>query len=131
MTTWYANMSWVGATPTDPDLVFDLLDALTDHSPSGSISRDGLSGCVSLAVEAETFDSAVTAVLGSTRDALARHIPGACITGMELRDEDAMDAELAQPTFPEAVGYAEIAEMAEWVAHRNTRSGRPQEPTNT
>lgn len=111
-TTWHARLDWVSATTTSEDTVFDLMDELTNHAPSGSIARDGLAGTLTIAVEADSFDDALSSALGATRAALQRHVPTANVVGVELVDSDVLERELDRPLFPEVVGFAEIAELA-------------------
>ncbi|MCZ4325657.1 helix-turn-helix transcriptional regulator [Brachybacterium paraconglomeratum] len=111
-TTWHARLDWVSATSTSEDTVFDLMDELTNHAPSGSIARDGLAGTLTIAVEADSFDDALSSALGATRAALQRHVPTANVVGVELVDSDVLERELDRPLFPEVVGFAEIAELA-------------------
>lgn len=111
-TTWHARLDWVSETVTNPDVIFDLMDELTDYAPSGSIATDELAGTLTIAVEAESFDDALNSALGATRAALQQFIPAASVVGVELVDSDALDRELDRPLFPEVVGFAEIAELA-------------------
>lgn len=111
-TTWHARLDWVTTSPAAPEDVFDLMNTLTDHAPSASLTPDEHAGTVTIAVEADSFDDALSSALGATRAALQQHLPTASVTGVEVIDSDAMDRELARPIFPEVVGYAEIAELA-------------------
>lgn len=111
-TVWHARLDWVSTTATTEDIMFDLMDELTAHAPSGSIAPDGHAGAVTIAVDAESFDDALSSALGATRAALQKHLPTASVIGVELVDSDALDRELDRPLFPEVVGFAEIAELA-------------------
>lgn len=111
-TTWHARLDWMTQTATTEDTMFDLMDELTDYAPSGSIARDGFAGTLTIAVEAESFDDALSSALGAVRAALQQHAPTASVIGVELIDSDAMEHELERPLFPEVVGFAEIAELA-------------------
>lgn len=111
-TTWHARLDWVSTTATNEDTLFDLMDELTDYAASGSIARDGLAGSLTIAVEADSFDDALSSALGAGRAALQQFVPAASVIGVELIDSDALDRELERPLFPEVVGFAEIAELA-------------------
>lgn len=111
-TTWHARLDWVSTTATTEDVMFDLMDELTSYAPSGSIDPDGLAGAITIAVEATSFDDALSSALGAGRAALQQFIPTASVIGVELVDSDALDRELDRPLFPEVVGFAEIADMA-------------------
>ena len=111
-TTWHARLDWVSTTATDPDVIFDLMDELTDYAPSGSIATDELAGSLTIAVEAVSFDDALSSALGVVRAALQQFVPTAAVVGVELVDSDVLDRELDRPLFPEVVGVAQIAELA-------------------
>lgn len=109
---WHARLDWISHSRVDEDAAFEVLDALTGLAPAGELSADGLSGCVSITVEADDLDGALSTSLESFRAALSRHCTAARISGVEVLCEEAFDRELARPLFPEVVGYAEIAELA-------------------
>lgn len=111
-TTWHARIDWASPTPITDDTALELLENLATHAPSGSIARDGLTGSVAVAVEAESLDEAVGVALDAVRDALLQRTPSAAVDGLEIITAAAMDRELDRPIFPEVVGYAEIAELA-------------------
>lgn len=111
-TTWHARLDWLSKNATAPDTLLDLMDELTAYAPSGSIAPDEHAGTITIAVEAESFDDALSSALGATRAVLQQYIPSAAVVGIELVDSDALDRELDRPLFPEVVGFAEIAEMA-------------------
>lgn len=111
-TTWHARLEWVSSDRTDPDVILALMDELTDHAPSASIAPDEHAGSITLAVDADSFDAALSSALESGRTALQTHVPTATVVGIEVIDSDALDRELDKPLFPEVVGFAEIAEMA-------------------
>lgn len=111
-TTWHARLDWVSKTATTEDVMFDLMDELTDYAPSGSIATDGLAGSTTIAVEADSFDDALSSALGVVRAALQQFVPTASVIGVELVDSDVLERELDRPLFPEVVGFAEIAELA-------------------
>lgn len=111
-TTWHARLDWLSKTATTEDVLFDLMDELTDYAPSASIDRDAHAGSITVAVEAVSFDDALSSALGVVRAALQQYVPTASVIGVELVDSDALDRELDRPLFPEVVGFAEIAELA-------------------
>lgn len=110
MHTWHASLTFTSTQFSD-DAAFDLIEALAPNGASMSIAPNNAGGTITLTVNANTaLDAATTAsstLLDSTPDIL-----GAIeIAGIEILSEEAMDAHLATPTFPEVVSYAEIADM--------------------
>lgn len=112
-TTWHARLDWASTATTTSDTLASLLDELTDQSPAGSLDHDGHSGSIMLALEAPSLADALTAALATGRAALQQHVPTGDVVGVEVRDGDALDRELEQPVFPDVIGYAEIAEIAD------------------
>lgn len=111
-TTWHARIDWVNTTASTEDHLEALLDELADHSPAGSLSRDGLHGSVMLFLESSPMEDALARAIAIVRDALRQSMPTAEIAGVEVRDFDAVKRELERSFFPGVVGYAEIAEIA-------------------
>ncbi|MGP5057030.1 hypothetical protein ACTXJ3_18345 [Brachybacterium paraconglomeratum] len=111
-TTWHARLDWASTATTTTDALEPLLDELADHSPAGSVSRDGLHGSVMLFLESAQLEDAIADAIAIVRAALQNSVPTADLVGVDVRDGDALDRELEQPVFPGVVGYAEIAEIA-------------------
>ncbi|SDT22809.1 hypothetical protein [Microterricola viridarii] len=112
MSWWHARVSFETAQPFVADDFAALIDALADHGASGSVSRSFREGGVVLTVEASTPLEATTSALNIITNALNSILGALTITGLDVMSEEALDAELATPVFPDVVGYAEIAELA-------------------
>lgn len=112
MKAWSARVQWARSTSVNHDNAFDLLEALADYAAAGSVARDGAAGSLQLSISAPTIDEAIDLAITVVRDALAQHVTGAEVTGIDVMNQQAFDEELAQPLYPEVVGYAEIAQMA-------------------
>ncbi|NQX11356.1 hypothetical protein HQQ80_06950 [Microbacteriaceae bacterium VKM Ac-2855] len=112
MPRWSATVSFDTARPFTEDEVDDLLNALVAYGAAIGVSRSLTSAAVSLTVDSLTPLSAVdtaTTIVTTTASPIVGEL---VVTGVESLSEAALDAELLTPTFPEVVGYAEIAEMA-------------------
>lgn len=112
MTNWQASVAFVSVHPFTEDAAFDTIDALLTHGAAMSVERDLTGGSVTLSVEAATPLDAATEASKLVIAAAEPHLGSVTVTGLEVLSEDAVDAELARPLFPEVVGYAEIADMA-------------------
>lgn len=112
MSWWQARVTLTSGKPFTEDDAFDLIDALTNHSAAMSVARDLTGGTVTLSVEAQSPLIAATTATTLVANAATPIIGEIEVFGLEVLTESAVDAELAQPLFPEVVGYAEIAEMA-------------------
>jgi len=111
MERWHASLTFTVQHAYDSDTAFDLIDSLDDSGAAMSIANDYKGGSVTLTIESDT---AVAAANAATNN-LLEHAPASIgvieITGIEILSEEAMDAYLDEPVFPEVVGYAEIAEL--------------------
>ena len=127
-TTWHARLEWVSSDRTDPDVILALMDELTDHAPSASIAPDEHAGSITLAVDADSFDAALSSALESGRTALQTHVPTATVVGIEVIDSDALDLRQS-PGFPAPVietaqgPLMAKAAIERWLETRNTRPG--------
>lgn len=111
MTTWHATLTFATANPYSDDDAFDLLDALAENGAALSVPEDHKNGSVTFTIDAATAIDAVEAAASLLRAHAADTIGAVDIAGIEILSAEAMDANLAEPTFPEVVGYAEIADM--------------------
>ena len=109
MSTWHANIGFTIDPVLDDDSAFDLLDALADYGAAMSVSQDYAEATVTMTVDATR---AIDAISKAT-DLIRAAAPGS-IDPFEVRavTPEVLDAELAEPLFPEVVGYAEIAKRA-------------------
>jgi len=110
MPTWHASIGFTTTPPLDEDATFDLLDALAKHGAAMSVSRDYTEFHITMTVEA---DSAITTT-ETAANIIRKHIETGNIDIFEARalTPEHLDRELAEPLFPQVVGFAEIAERA-------------------
>lgn len=109
---WQAYVSYTVEAPYTEDAVFDLIGQLAEFAAVGEISRDLMSGGVTLTVDAPTTIDAVAKATQIVTNAARTTVGEPHITGIDVKSEEAVEQELAQPLYPEVVGYAEIADMA-------------------
>lgn len=111
VSTWYADVEFLcrGAMPDDAE--FDVLEVMSAYNAVLSISRDRLRGAISLAIDAVGAHEAAIS-LGPALRPVEGIVGNLEITKMDIMDENSRDAEVGEATFPELVGYAEIADMA-------------------
>jgi hypothetical protein len=104
-TTWHIRIEYTGHTTIDD------IDTAAEHlrllHPALTMHQDGSGGSVAVYIDATSATDAVELAIHATSDLLA----GRTITGIEAQTEEAFLAALQQPTIPDVVGYAEIAEM--------------------
>lgn len=112
MSWWQTSVTLTSGKPFTEDEAFDLIDALANNSAAMSVARDLTGGTVTLSVEAQSSLDAATSATTLVANAAKQIIGEIEVVGLEVLTEEAVDAKLAQPLFPEVVGYAEIAEMA-------------------
>lgn len=112
MTNWTIRVDWLdyGGGPNDAELD-NLVDALAEHHAAISTEHDKPNYPVrmsaTITLEAGSLRQAVAAAL-QTVEAAAGH--KAC--GLEVLATHEYDHRAAEPSIPELVGYAEIAELA-------------------
>lgn len=111
MTTWHASLTFTTDTVYSDDAAFDLIEALANNGAAMSVAENHLNGSITLTIEADSALAATEAAAQTLRDHAPATIGAVDIVGIEVLTEDAMDAYLAEPVFPEVVGYAEIAEL--------------------
>lgn len=111
MARWHASLTFTTQDAYDNDTAFDLIDALVEHGASMSVANDNKGGSITLTIEADTASDAASAATKTLLDSAPASIGVVEITGIEILSEEAMDAYLDEPVFPEVVGYAEIADL--------------------
>lgn len=112
MTRWHAAVTFTTAGGFGEDEALEALDALVEHGAAVSPAADARGGEIALSVTAE---SAVAAAVEAERvvTGAVRPLAGAVdVVAIEASTEEAMDRRLAEPIFPDVVGFAEIADMA-------------------
>ncbi|CAN7244421.1 hypothetical protein LJR045_001003 [Microbacterium sp. LjRoot45] len=105
-------MEFAAAIAFDEDTVFDVAGELGHYGAVMSVSPDFTTGSALLTVEAGSALDASTKASELVVDALASHQVTGDVVSLRAQREDAFEAELNTPIFPEVVGYAEIAELA-------------------
>lgn len=112
MTRWYVSVTFEAIRTFSEDATFDVLDSMLDYGASMSSARDLTGGEIAFSVSAnsplEAANEASRIVIEKTKPILGDII----VNGLEVMTESAIHEELATPTFPEVVGFAEIADMA-------------------
>ena len=111
MFTWHASLSFTTMKPYTDDAAFDLIEALEHNGASMSVPEDHESGSVTLTIKAATALEAAESASTLLHDHAPATIGAVDIVGIEILSALAMDAHLNEPSFPEVVGYAEIADM--------------------
>lgn len=107
MTSWQAHVTFIGHM--DEDDAFTLMETLGRFGASVSIERDFTGGSVTLSVEA---GSPIDAASEATRLVIEAVPEPITVIGLEVITEDEADTRLAEPMFPEVVGFAEIGQIA-------------------
>lgn len=105
--TWHTSVAFRAPAEIDPDAFVDITEALADMSAVATVDRDLKGGGISLFVDAETPAAAAERAVGL----ISSKIDGSIVVGLEVQTEEAFEAGLSRPTFPEVVGYAEIAKL--------------------
>lgn len=107
--TWFADLTLRTPTPiTNPDHLFDLMEAFAAHAPSASGADGRPEIGLSLAMEAETAQEAFSKLMQALEHPLT---VDAMVTSCELRDAEHRDAQLAEPQIPELATLADIGEI--------------------
>lgn len=111
MPKWHASITFTCIHEFSDDAAFNLMDELLDYGVSVTTARDHLSGSVTLTVEADSALAAANDSIALLQSFAPSTIGEVDIAGIDVLTDSALDVELARPTFPEVVGFAEIAEM--------------------
>lgn len=110
MKDWYVLVGFTADSAFDEDSSFNFTGKL-GGAPM-SVERDMTGGEIGLFVTAETFREALDRGLSRIKDAAEATIGPLDIIKLEVTTGDEFDRALAVPLFPEVVGFAEIARMA-------------------
>lgn len=108
---WYVLVGFTVEKPFDEDSAFDFTGRL-GGAPM-SVERDMTGGEIGLFVTTETIFEAQDKGLDRIRSAADGTIGPLDINRIEVTTEEDFDRELATPLFPDVVGFAEIARMAD------------------
>lgn len=113
--TWVVTTDLQLARPLSEDELVELVDQLVEHQAAVSLGRDALLS-VTLDVKSSTYAGAAKAALTAVQTALP---PGtlegaaqAALQQVKVQTIEDQERELREPTIPDLVGYAEIAEIA-------------------
>lgn len=109
--TWYADIDVIATRAVTLTEAETIAESLADYAGAVSVSRDGMTAALSIALSAADIEEAsrtatriaVEAFGGSDRLEVVK---------LDVRTEEVMQEELEKPSIPDLVGYAEIAEMA-------------------
>ena len=112
MNRWNANVAFSTNSTFTHDTAFDMLNSLTEYAASVAPRADGSGGAISFSIEAENVATAFTSAIDITTDTVTQFAHYPTINAVEIMTEAELDNRLAEPIFPEVVGYAEIAELA-------------------
>ncbi|MBK0420170.1 hypothetical protein JD276_14120 [Leucobacter sp. CSA1] len=110
MHTWHASLTFTSAKFSD-DAAFDLIGELAPNGASMSIAPDDAGGTITFTVEAPTVLDAVDTAANLLVDRASGTIGAIDLAGVEILSEDAMNELVTDPTYPEVVSFAEIADM--------------------
>lgn len=105
--TWYVDIDFTHAGMAE-DIEFDVLEQLAEYAAVISVAADRNHASVSLSIEAT---GALEAATGA-RKAVEAVISEIDVTAIEVTSEEVRKARVFEPSIPELVGYAEIAEIA-------------------
>ncbi len=107
--TWYADVDFIAADPLTPDIAISITKLLASHGAAMSLSPDGGTAGISLAVDAENALEAANEAARIVDDVVNTGIE---IIKLDVRDASTMTEEITTPVIPDLVSYAEIAEIA-------------------
>lgn len=111
VSNWYVDVDFKisGKLPHGAD--FDVLDVLSDYKAVIAVSRSGTEGSVTFVVESTGISEAFAAA-GEVWEKICGLLNEVEIVKTQITSEGKRLAEANEFSFPELVGYAEIAEMA-------------------
>lgn len=113
MISWTARVEWAQPIPRTDDELVALVERL--HPFGGAIGTEKPAAGPGLP---ETWSAVISVEAGTLRQAIAAALQeveqatGEKATAVEVLQSDEFDRRAMQPSIPELVGYAEIAEMA-------------------
>ncbi|MBG6192022.1 hypothetical protein IWX64_002991 [Arthrobacter sp. CAN_A212] len=108
---WFVEVDFIFSLALAEDVEFDVLDALEKYQALFVISRDRLTGGISFSLQAHSAQEAV-ASLNDVLEPVHSLLGGLHVSKIDVMDERTRQTESGTPTFPELVGYIEIAHMA-------------------
>ena len=111
MKDWYVSIGFKSVEVLDADRAFDFTGKL-GGAPM-SVERDGSGGNVSVYVTAKTLREALETSAHRVKAAAEGTIGAIDIFRIEAMPEEDFDREVEWPLFPEVVGFAEIARLAD------------------
>lgn len=106
--TWHTSVAFRVPATMEEDALFDITESLSEYSATATLDRDMQGGGISMFVDAETSIAAAERAVDLVTDLVG----ASSIVGIEVKTEEAFDAELERPTYPDVIGYAEIAKLA-------------------
>lgn len=118
MATWHVTVGLAASEAFDEDTPFDVAEELADYAAVLSVSRDFMTASVLLTITAQSVLEASSEAVGLVTAAAKAAGMDASATSVQVQSDAEFDAELATPVFPEVVGYAEIAQMAQVTRQR-------------
>ncbi|MBD8019403.1 hypothetical protein [Brevibacterium gallinarum] len=112
MTTWHANVAFTTDSTFTHDAAFDVLDKLSEHAAAVAPRVDATGGDISFTIEAATITAAINTAITTITNTVTSIASRPTIDAIEITTETELDKRLAEPVFPEVIGFAEIAELA-------------------
>lgn len=109
MSSWTTRVEWTTPDAYDEPALDLVMEHLAGHDPAIALEHtlDGRhTYSATVTVEANTLRQAIAAGLD-----LVAGATGETLVGIETLPQEAHDRRVEQPTIPELVGYAEIADM--------------------
>lgn len=110
--TWFVDVDFIFSGALAEDVEFDVLDALRKYKALFTVSRDRLTGGISLSLQAHSAQEAVASLTDVLQPVHAL-LGGLHVSKIDVMDEQTRQTMSDTPTFPELVGYVEIAQMAD------------------
>jgi hypothetical protein len=109
--SWYVEVGFSTTPQLDDDAAFDLMSKL-GGVPMGR-SADLTENEIGVWIDAETAADASLLGIAMVKGAALTLIHDVDVTSIEVMTESKFEFENARPLFPEVVGYAEIAKLAD------------------
>lgn len=121
MSKWTARVEWQTPDTYDEGALDLLMGHLEGHDPAIALehtfSRQAMKGGIPSFIDTHTYSATVTIEANTLRQAVAAAlelVEGSTdqkATGIEVLDVATHDHRVEQPSIPELVGYAEIADL--------------------
>ena len=109
MAEWSVYVDFTLHDELSADDALDVMEDLGSYGAVIALARDGKGKSIALHVQADTVLKAAQEAIKLTTSTIKRGIE---VVGVEVKDLVTAEKEALAPTFPEVVGYAEIAAMA-------------------